>query len=47
MSCSGHVFTRIMYKSAYCLGVLHDFDKECEVLRELLGQRIWRRGKRG
>jgi len=27
--------------------VLHEYDLECEVLRALLAQRRWRRGKRG
>lgn len=43
----GHVLTRIVYKGAYALGVLHDYDEECTVLRALLAQKVWRRGKRG
>lgn len=44
---AGHVLTRIVYKGAYGLGVLHDYEDECMVLRALLGQKVWRRGKRG
>ena len=36
-----------MYKSAAALGMLHEYDLECEVLRALIAQRRWRRGKRG
>jgi Fanconi-associated nuclease 1 len=43
----GHVLTRIVYKGAYALGVLHDYNEECDVLRALLAQKVWRRGKRG
>jgi Fanconi-associated nuclease 1 len=42
-----HVLTRVVYKGAEALGVLHEYDLECEVLRALLAQRRWRRGKRG
>ncbi|KAL1408877.1 hypothetical protein Q8F55_005691 [Vanrija albida] len=44
---TGHVLTRIVYKGAESLGILHEYDLECEVLRALLAQRRWRRGKRG
>jgi Fanconi-associated nuclease 1 len=44
---TGHVLTRIVYKGATALGILHEYDQECMVLRALLGQRRWRRGKRG
>ncbi|OXG11528.1 fanconi-associated nuclease 1 [Cryptococcus neoformans Tu259-1] len=43
----GHVLTRIVYKGAEALGILHEYDNECMVLRALLAQRRWRRGKRG
>lgn len=36
-----------MYKSAQALGILHEYDAECMVLRALLAQRRWRRSKRG
>ncbi|WVQ82523.1 hypothetical protein IAT38_004652 [Cryptococcus sp. DSM 104549] len=44
---TGHVLTRIVYKGATALGILHEYDNECMVLRALLAQRRWRRGKRG
>lgn len=44
---AGHILTRIVYKGAEALGILHEYDKECMVLRALLAQRRWRRGKRG
>jgi len=34
-------------EGATALGILHEFDLECQVLRSLLEQRRWRRGKRG
>ncbi|CDZ97246.1 Uncharacterized conserved protein [Phaffia rhodozyma] len=43
----GHVLTRIIAKGANALGVLHDYDTECRVLKALLDQKVWRRGKRG
>nr|ODN96652.1 hypothetical protein L204_03361 [Cryptococcus depauperatus CBS 7855] len=43
----GHVLTRIVYKGAEALGVLHEYDMECTVLRALLKQKRWRKGKRG
>ncbi|KAL7418557.1 hypothetical protein Q5752_007015 [Cryptotrichosporon argae] len=42
-----HVLTRIIYKGASALGILHEYDNECMVLRALLAQRRWRRSKRG
>ncbi|GMK54143.1 hypothetical protein CspeluHIS016_0107290 [Cutaneotrichosporon spelunceum] len=42
-----HVLTRIVAKGADALGILHEYDLECEVLRALLLQRRWRRCKRG
>ncbi|KAK4689481.1 fanconi-associated nuclease 1, partial [Tremellales sp. Uapishka_1] len=44
---TGHVLTRIVYKGATALGILHEYDQECKVLRALLAQRRWRRSKRG
>ncbi|WVQ76980.1 hypothetical protein IAR50_006659 [Cryptococcus sp. DSM 104548] len=44
---TGHVLTRIVYKGAEALGVLHEYDSECMVLKALIAQRRWRRGKRG
>ncbi|KZT27328.1 hypothetical protein NEOLEDRAFT_1110695 [Neolentinus lepideus HHB14362 ss-1] len=43
----GHILTRIMYKGAHALGLLHEYEAELAVLEELLAQRRWRRGKRG
>jgi Fanconi-associated nuclease 1 len=42
-----HVLTRVVHKGAEALGILHEYDLECAVLRALLAQRRWRRGKRG
>lgn len=36
-----------MSKGSTALGILHEYDEECEVLKTLLAQRVWRRGKRG
>ncbi|WVR06105.1 hypothetical protein IAU60_003135 [Kwoniella sp. DSM 27419] len=44
---TGHVLTRIVYKGATALGILHEYDNECMVLKALLAQRRWRRSKRG
>ncbi|KAG8908522.1 hypothetical protein FRB99_005882 [Tulasnella sp. 403] len=43
----GHVLTRIVYKGAYALGVLKRYDEELELLMTLLGQKRWRKGRRG
>lgn len=43
----GHILTRVVSKGATALGILHEYDLECQVLRSLLSQRVWRRGKRG
>ncbi|TFK54629.1 hypothetical protein OE88DRAFT_1653035 [Heliocybe sulcata] len=43
----GHILTRIIYKGAQALGLLHEYEAELGVLEELLAQRRWRRGKRG
>ena len=34
-------------KGSTALGILHEYDQECEILKALLAQRVWRRGKRG
>ncbi|TYJ52262.1 hypothetical protein B9479_007136 [Cryptococcus floricola] len=44
---TAHVLTRIVYKGAEALGVLHEYDTECMILKALIAQRRWRRGKRG
>lgn len=44
---SGHVLTRIVYKAAQALGILHEYDAECMILKALIQQRRWRRSKRG
>lgn len=43
----GHILTRLVSKGATALGILHEYDLEIQVLRALLAQRVWRRGKRG
>ncbi|EGN95749.1 hypothetical protein SERLA73DRAFT_76815 [Serpula lacrymans var. lacrymans S7.3] len=43
----GHVLTRIVCKGAYALGILKDHRYELQILEELLGQKRWRRGRRG
>ena len=44
---TGHVLARIVQKGAEALGILKDYDRELEVLEDLLNQRRWRRGRRG
>ena len=36
-----------MQKGAQALGVLKEYEGELEVLEALLGQKVWRRGRRG
>ncbi|KAI0664677.1 VRR-NUC domain-containing protein [Cubamyces menziesii] len=43
----GHVLTRVVCKGAYALGILHEYERELELLDELLAQTRWRRGRRG
>ncbi|KAI0282107.1 VRR-NUC domain-containing protein [Russula aff. rugulosa BPL654] len=43
----GYVLTRIVQKGADALGALKEYDRELEVLEDLLNQRRWRRGRRG
>ncbi|KAF8310540.1 hypothetical protein DL93DRAFT_1584990 [Clavulina sp. PMI_390] len=43
----GHVLTRIVCKGADALATLHRYDDEVKLLRELLSQKRWRKGKRG
>ncbi|KAJ3987415.1 hypothetical protein F5890DRAFT_1498213 [Lentinula detonsa] len=43
----GYVLTRLLYKVAEAYALLHQYDKELEVLRLLLDQRFWRQAKRG
>jgi hypothetical protein len=44
---TGYVLTRIVQKGADALGTLKEYDRELEVLEDLLNQRRWRRGRRG
>ncbi len=44
---AGWVMTRIIYKGMYVLGRFKLYEREKEVLRALLQQRVFRRGKRG
>lgn len=43
----GHVLTRVVYKTAYCFGLLKDFNMELKIHSALLRQTRWRRGRRG
>ncbi|PBK93269.1 hypothetical protein ARMGADRAFT_966786 [Armillaria gallica] len=43
----GYIYTRMVEKYARALGQLKEYEVEVETLDELLGQRFWRRGKRG
>ncbi|KAI0062194.1 hypothetical protein BV25DRAFT_1916125 [Artomyces pyxidatus] len=43
----GHVLTRIVRKGCEALGILKEYDRELEVLEELIKQRRWHRGRRG
>ncbi|OSD08560.1 hypothetical protein PYCCODRAFT_1429618 [Trametes coccinea BRFM310] len=43
----GHILTRVVCKGAHALGILHQYDRELEVLNALLAQTRWRRGRRG
>ncbi|KAH9901518.1 VRR-NUC domain-containing protein [Cubamyces lactineus] len=43
----GHVLTRVVCKGAYALGILHEYERELELLDALLAQTRWRRGRRG
>lgn len=44
---SGHVLTRIVCKGTDALAILHRYEEEVTLLRELLSQKRWRKGKRG
>jgi fanconi-associated nuclease 1 len=44
---AGYVLTRIVQKGAEALGIVKEYDRELEVLEDLLNQRRWRRGRRG
>ena len=43
----GWVYTRLVFKGAYVLSRFHEYEKEWEVLVELLDQKLFRRGRRG
>lgn len=43
----GHVLTRVVYKAAFACGVLKRHYEEEQVIRTLLSQRRWRKGRRG
>ncbi|KIO34751.1 hypothetical protein M407DRAFT_16703 [Tulasnella calospora MUT 4182] len=43
----GHVLTRVVYKAAYACGVLKRHYEEEQIIRTLLSQRRWRKGRRG
>lgn len=44
---AGWVYTRLVFKGAYVLSRFHEYEKEWEVLSELLDQKLFRRGRRG
>lgn len=44
---AGWILTRIVYKSAHCLGRFKMYEKEKKVLHALLDQKVFRRGRRG
>lgn len=44
---AGWPLTRVVAKGTAVLARLHEYDREIQVLRELLGQTCFRRGKRG
>ncbi|KAI0748550.1 VRR-NUC domain-containing protein [Daedaleopsis nitida] len=43
----GHIWTRVVCKGAYALGILKQYEREVTVLKALLAQTRWRRGRRG
>ncbi|KAG8986284.1 hypothetical protein FRB90_004105, partial [Tulasnella sp. 427] len=43
----GHVLTRVVYKAAFACGVLKRHYEEEQIVRTLLSQRRWRKGRRG
>ena len=43
----GWVYTRLVFKGAYVLSRFHEYEREWEVLSELLDQKLFRRGRRG
>ena len=43
----GWILTRIVYKGARAYGHIKEFHNEIDVLKALLEQKLWRRGKRG
>ncbi|BFZ62220.1 hypothetical protein YB2330_003305 [Saitoella coloradoensis] len=44
---AGWVLTRLVWKGAYALSRFHEYQREHAVISALLGQRLYRRGKRG
>src|SRR5271154_6759595 len=44
---TGWIYTRLVFKGAYVLSRFHEYEKEWEVLSELLDQKLFRRGRRG
>ncbi|KIY72043.1 hypothetical protein CYLTODRAFT_389217 [Cylindrobasidium torrendii FP15055 ss-10] len=43
----GFIYTRMVGKGSEALGHLKEYQAEVDILNELLGQRHWRRGRRG
>lgn len=44
---TGHILTRVICKGSSALGILHEYERELDILEALLAQRRWRRGRRG
>ena len=43
----GHVLTRVVYKGAFACGITKRYYEEEQILRSLLSQDRWRKGRRG
>ncbi|TFK63345.1 hypothetical protein BDN72DRAFT_847701 [Pluteus cervinus] len=43
----GHVYTRMVHRALQSLARLKEFSQEADVIEQLLGQKFWRRGRRG
>lgn len=44
---SGYIYTRLLHRALHSLASIKDFSTELGVIEDLLGQRVWLRGKRG
>ncbi|KAF9068946.1 hypothetical protein BDP27DRAFT_1294387 [Rhodocollybia butyracea] len=43
----GYILTRLLWKTAECYALLHQFYEELNIIKMLLDQTFWRRAKRG